>query len=181
MKHLFKIKNPITNFFIKLAVLAAVWQSCYIFLLKPIRIPDKWITNIITAGSALLIKAFFSISKAVSWTPVANQPAAVVQENGKNILLILDGCNGLDLMLIYLAFIILLPYPLKRKIIFGSAGIFVILLSNIIRCVALYWIYVHYNKSFDFNHHYVFTILMYLVIFAGWLLFIRKQKIHEAI
>jgi exosortase/archaeosortase family protein len=177
LKSFLTIRNPIIAFFVKLIALAVVWQSCYNLFLKPIRVPDNWLTNIVTAGSGLWIKLFMAPSHNITWT--INNPGSFIQDNGRMILSIYDVCNGLDIIVIYLAFIILLPSTFRRKLIFSVAGIAVIVLSNIIRCVSLYWIYVHYHSSFDFNHHYVFTILMYLVIFGGWLLFIKKQKGYE--
>ena len=93
--------------------------------------------------------------------------------------MIFDDCNGLDLFIIYIAFIVLLPYPAWRKLIFSIGGLIAIFIGNIIRCVSLYWVYVHFRGMFDFNHHYVFTIIMYLIIFYGWVLYTKSPKINE--
>jgi exosortase/archaeosortase family protein len=183
-----KEKNPnsknklIKIFFLKLIALATIWELSYNFVLKPLRIPGKFLTDTITAGVVACINLFSPASSHVDWVDDGPQSvAAFIKHGGRGVFYIADVCNALDLMVIYLGFIILLPGSFKRKLIFSVAGIIGLIISNIIRCTSLYWIALDHPSLFDISHHYTFTILMYLLIFSGWLLFIkgsRKNEVH---
>ncbi len=166
-------------FLLKLIIFIISWQSLYIFLLKPKRIPDSLLTEWLTTAVTGTLNFFFRITPSATWIKDPINDACLIQHSGHTMLVIFDDCNGLDLFIIYLAFIILLPYPVKRKIIFSVGGLVAIFIGNIIRCVSLYWIYVHFRNMFDFNHHYLFTIIMYLIIFYGWVLFTKKPRNDE--
>jgi exosortase/archaeosortase family protein len=112
---------------------------------------------------------------AVSWAENADNLGSHLERNDKPIFGIGDMCNGVDLMFTYTSVIMLLPYSLKRKLIFTFGGITAIIIANIIRISSLYFIFIYYHKYFNFNHHYLFTILMDVLIFYGWLLFIEKK------
>lgn len=175
-----KQNKKIVVFFIKLIVLVVVTISIHTLFLKPQRIPDKWLTNIIADGVVVGVNTFFPEALHITSDPDANNPLVVnIRQNGKTFLRIWDDCNGLDLIAIYLGLIILLPYKFARKLIFGIVGTVVIIIANIIRCIALYWIFIYHRSMFDFNHHYLFTILIYLLIFYGWLLFTKKGRVYE--
>ena len=170
-------KKAIIKFFIRLSVLFTVWFFVYALFLGPARVIDKPVTDIITIAVVKCINVLSPSTQPISWS---NDPSMegrnfLIQQNSR-VFGIWDVCNGVDLMFIYISIIILLPYPAKRKIIFSIGGILAIILGNIIRVCALYFIYVYQKSAFDFSHHYLFTILMYVLIFYGWLLFIKKKK-----
>lgn len=166
-------------FLVKLVVFICSWEALYIFLLKPIRFPDGLLTEWLTISVNKVINIFINNPTPASWIKDPLNDACLIQMNGKTILMIYDDCNGLDLFIIYIAFIIFLPYPTKRKLFFSAAGLIAIFIGNIFRCFSLYLVFVHFRGMFDFNHHYVFTIIMYLIIFYGWVLYTKTPKTNE--
>lgn len=173
------INKAMKLFFLKLVGLIIAWESLYIFLLKPLRIPDAFLTHTLTGAVSGAINLFFRLSQPVTWVIDNVHKADHIQQYGKTILTIFDDCNGLDLYLIYLVFLVLLPFSIKRKLKFSLIGIVSIFIGNVFRCMGLYWIYVHHRGIFEFNHHYVFTIMMYLIILVCWIFFTRKPKVNE--
>jgi exosortase/archaeosortase family protein len=176
------LNKELLFFFLKLVALVILWQCSYSFILKPSGIPDKQLTNIITSGVTHCINFSSPSSSVYTWVRYKgiDYDSDAIFKNGKIVFVIADICNGLSLMAIYVGFIILMPYPFKRKIIFSVIGMIVLTIANIVRCGLLYWIYRRHPDMFDFNHHYTFTILMYLLIFYGWILFTKGGKINEA-
>ena len=174
-----RLNKEMKIFLAKLILFIVTWEVLYVFVLKPKRIPDSLLTEWLTVAVTWTLNLFFKISPPATWIKDPLRDACLIQHWGRTILMIFDDCNGLDLFIIYLAFIVLLPYPAKRKIIFSIGGLIAIFIGNIIRCVSLYWVYVHFRGMFDFNHHYVFTIIMYLIIFYGWVLFTKTPKTNE--
>ncbi len=166
-------------FFIQLFALFSIWFICYNLLLKPPRVIDRPLTNFITGSVVKCINFLSPSTPAISWSENKDRSCANLVQNGYPVFGIYDVCNGIDLMFIYVGIIMLLPYPFKRKLIFSIGGVIAIILANIIRVCSLYFIYVYQRTAFDFSHHYLFTLLMYVLIFYGWILFIKKGKTNE--
>ncbi len=171
--------KPILVFFLKLFILVIIWECSYHFILKPIRIPDKFLTDFVTAGTVKFLNLFPIEQGLYHWITYPNLEGAYIMLNDKKVFLIADVCNALDLMVIYVGFIVLLPYKISRKIAFSVVGVIVLALANIVRCVLLYRIYKTHPDMFELHHHYTFTVLMYLLISVGWILFTKKRKKHE--
>jgi exosortase/archaeosortase family protein len=173
-------KRGMLYFFLKLLALISAWFIFYALLLRPGRIIDRPVTNFITYSVVNIINAVSPNTATLSWyeEPVYKDRNFLIKE-GKKVLGIYDACNGIDLMFIYIGIITLLPYSARRKFLFSIGGIIAIISANIIRVCLLYYIYKYHTSAFDFSHHYFFTILMYVLIFYGWLLFIKKGKSDE--
>jgi exosortase/archaeosortase family protein len=169
----------IVHFFINLFILFSIWFVVYALILRPPRVIDRPLTNFITSTVTSCINILSPSTVPVSWIDLPVEGRAHITQNGQKVFGVYDVCNGIDLMFIYVGIIVLLPYSLKRKIIFSIGGVVVIIIANIIRVTALYFINVYQHSAFDFSHHYLFTILMYILIFYGWLLFIKKGKTDE--
>lgn len=166
------------SFFIKLFLVFSIWFVCYTLLLKPGRIIDKPLTNLITIAVTKSINIFSPSTSPLTWMENQEKPCTHLIRDNAAVFDIYDVCNGVDLMFIYLGVLFLLPYPLKRKIAYGTGGVVAIILMNIIRICSLYFIYVYHRSAFDFSHHYLFTLLMYVLIFYGWLLFVKKSRAY---
>jgi len=171
--------KKVTTFFIRLFLLFSLWFVLYTILLRPGRVIDRPLTNLLTASVTKLVNAVGPSSTTIAWVENPVRPCTHLTKDNRAIFDIFDVCNGIDLMFIYLGVLFLLPYPLKRKIIFGIGGIVAIIAMNIIRICSLYFIYIYQRSAFDFSHHYLFTLLMYVLIFYGWLLFVKKSKGYE--
>lgn len=171
--------KQILRFFIKLFILVTVWFFSYNVFLRPHRVIDKPLTNFIASAVTSCINILTHPADIITWKALNDKTGAILVQNGKKVFGIWDVCNGIDLMFIYAGVLALLPYPAKRKIFFTLAGIAAITLANILRVFFLYVIYKNYPQAFDFSHHYLFTILLYLLIFCGWILFIKKGREHN--
>ena len=172
-------KRPLAGFFISLFLICSSWFFVYNLLLYPGRIVDQPLTQFIAVVSAK-VNTFFSLAGTpiTEWVNDKYHPGTLLVQNGKRVFGIMDACNGIDLMFIYSAVIILLPNSIRRKLLFLFLGNALLVVFNIIRIVGLFFIFRFHRGLFDFSHHYLFTLLMYALIFAGWILFI-KNRLHE--
>lgn len=177
------LNKVIKQFFLKVALFIIAWQLLYNFVLRPANVPDHFLTDITTRATVFSINTFLGVEPKVTAVPfLPHQRATEILQDGRVVLIIADVCNALDLMVIYLSIIFLLPYyTLRRKISFAIGGVIIINIANIIRCTLLYWLYFFHNPMFELNHKYIFTMLLYLLIFYCWILFTRKGFKHEKI
>ncbi|MBM3440404.1 MAG: hypothetical protein FJX94_06035 [Bacteroidetes bacterium] len=121
----------VKTFLLRSFVLFVIWKSIYIFYLGYERILDKPLTNIVGAHTAWVLNAFsaekiFSSRELISIREFEGQyqvaPVSLVEKSGKKLLGIADGCNGLELFILYIGFIIAMPAVLKRKALFLIVG-----------------------------------------------------------
>lgn len=162
------LKTPIPapfRIFIRRAVLLFIcWQVAYLSFLRPAHLPDAALTEL-TANVAASILSSFGFS-----TDVRMQYArAVIDADGHSVVTVADACNGLDLYVLYVGFLVCFPYgSIKRRLMFALPGLPIILLINALRCAGLAWLNINHPQFTDFAHHYLFKVIVYTTIFFGW-------------
>jgi exosortase/archaeosortase family protein len=167
-------KKAILFFFIRLAIAFGAWYFIAGNFLRPARIIDQPLTNFITLTVVKTINFLSPNAASLSWSKNYNKPGNNLVQNKKPVLGIYDSCNSIDLIFTYTIVLLLLPGSVKRKLLFSIGGVIVITAVNIVRIIALYYIYQYQKEAFVFSHEYLFTILMDILIFCGWLIFIKK-------
>jgi len=93
--------------------------------------------------------------------------------DGRAVIEIGIPCIGHEIMYFYTIFIIAYPGPWKNKLYFILFGLVLINILNVFRIVALSLIFLYYPQYIDFNHHFLFTFLIYTVVFSIWLIWIK--------
>ncbi|HLG02619.1 MAG TPA: hypothetical protein VI731_03430 [Bacteroidia bacterium] len=93
--------------------------------------------------------------------------------DGTSGLWIGDPCNGLALFALFTFFVVAYPGNWKHKIWFIPAGITLIHFANIFRIVLLCTILLNHPDWLNFNHTYLFQVVMYCFVFALWLIWIH--------
>ncbi len=88
-------------------------------------------------------------------------------------IILIDPCDGLEAMGIFLGFIHAFPGGFLRRWLFSTAGLLTIYLTNVMRVVALVLTQRYWPGMFDITHHYSSTAIFYLVIFGLWIFWAR--------
>jgi exosortase/archaeosortase family protein len=180
-----QIPRMARSFFLKGILIFIGWKLLYLLWLMPKGILDTPLTHLV--GSATV--ATLNLSGGGHFTGVqgvetqqldgGKETGSVVDVyyNGQNTLRIANACNGLELMVLYAAFLFCYPGRPARRWGFLAAGIGLILLMNILRCALLVWIFLRYRAYLDFSHHFAFTLLIYGVIFLLWWRYTRRAAV----
>lgn len=165
------IKNNIPvnvrKFLLRAIILVVCWELLYNLLLKPTGIPDDQLTRLVQWGSMHVLSIFY--------TDISSYESAIII-NGEKAVSIARQCNGLELIVLYIGFIVCLPSTWKKMLAFGIIGTIVIYILNILRTAGLAAMYAHQHSMTDFAHHYLFKIVIYAVVFAGWVLYMKKNN-----
>jgi len=177
------IPRPARLFLLRGLILLLLWKTLYLAFLAPTRLLDAPLTNSVGIATAYTLNLFsstngFTARNEISQTEtegiVANDPVMAVYLHNKPTLSIADPCNGLELLVLFAGFIICLPAKTSRKLAFISAGLILIWIINVLRCVGLIEIYLYNPKYTHFSHHYAFKFIVYGFIFLLWMLFTKK-------
>jgi exosortase family protein XrtF len=102
------------------------------------------------------------------------RPTSDITYFGKAKLSIYEGCNGLNTIIIFVAFVFAFG-PISRPLWwFVPLGILIIHFANLCRIVLLFLVSEYMPKAMYFTHKYFFTGILYVVIFALWLWWVRS-------
>lgn len=184
-----KIPVAVKKFIFKAFLILLVWKVLYLAFLLPSRILDKPLTYSVGSATAWLLNttthsADYStrseideVSTDEGMTPMPLQKVFFHQDN---VVSIEDGCNALELFVLYAGFIICMPAETRRKVLFIVGGIVSIYIVNVIRCAAVAYIIIYHPRYADFAHHYVFTFVVYGFIIGLWLIFSKKLNLANA-
>ncbi len=89
-------------------------------------------------------------------------------------LRIVEGCNAISILILFLSFIIAFSGSLKATILYSVFGIFVIYIANIIRILALAKLIYMYPKYLDILHDLLFPAVIYGTVFILWVIWVNK-------
>ena len=105
---------------------------------------------------------------------------ALLLMNGAPAVVVGAPCDGMVLYALFAGFVLAFPGPGRRKLWFIPAGMGLIWVLNVLRVAALALNHHYARQSVDFNHHYTFTFVVYVCIFALWMLWARRLSVPDA-
>lgn len=175
-----QIPRSVKLFSFKIIFLLLLWEVVYAFLLLPTRIPDKQLSSITAAGTAKLI-SFFYPNDRFEYRSIEEGELKSFKEtvfvNNQKLIGIADGCNALELQVLYFGILICLQKISLKTLWYSVIGVVFISVCNIMRCSIIGWLNI--SKHLDlsiFAHHYLFKILMYGLIFWGWVSYSSSKQ-----
>ena len=159
-------------------------------MLLPQKVPDGFLTRMIGRSTTAVLNVLpgasdkyytrQAIDTLILDDKIVANPATDIYRNEERTLRVADACNGLELMILYIGFILCFPAPAARRWKFVLGGIVLICLLNILRCAGLVLIFVHYRRYLDFSHHFLFTFVVYALIFLLWFIFTKKPRTYDS-
>ncbi len=102
--------------------------------------------------------------------PGVNEPTMLVVQNMDHriILRVFEGCNGINVMIVFISFVAAFGGSIKRIMFFMPLGLLVIHASNLLRILLLYFTAVNRPMLFYYFHKYFFTAALYVIVFGLW-------------
>ena len=161
------------------------WKIAYTFFIDP-SLLDYPLTEHVSDASVFLLNNSGYLSDFTSERIIIENGDTVYESsqiwhNDYVVLYIADVCNGLELMVLYIGFIVCMPSSFWRKLKYIIIGVVIIDIINILRCCGLIYLREYFHQYFEFAHHYLFKIIVYGCTFIMWIIFSRKIKLkYEA-
>lgn len=177
-----QIPPSVKSFLLKITVLFFAWEFLYLVILQPLHFPDEMITNFIGSGTSFLLSFIFPQFYFDHQSIQEGLPGSIksiVLVNGMKLIGIADGCNAFELQVLYLGVLICLQKLNQKTIWYILVGVPLISLGNIFRCSIIGWLNItQHLKLSAFAHHYLFKIIMYGLIFLGWISYTNESEHH---
>ena len=131
--------------------------------------PDA-VTRVVTEQTSALLQA---TGEETVTGDRAGQPIVLLMSGTVGTVLnVYEGCNGLNVMIVFVAFLAAFGGPPKKMIWFIPAGILVIHVFNLLRIGLLYYVATQFGQYFYFFHKYLFTGILYAVVFGMWVVWV---------
>jgi len=107
---------------------------------------------------------------------ILGHPAIAVDYNGSSAVSLFEGCNGLAVMILFFAFVFAFKGKWKDLLWFVPLGLGIIHLFNLGRLALLIYLAHGNSPLFHFMHKYLFTLIIYAVVFGLWVLWVRRAQ-----
>ena len=152
--------SPLTRFLMKVSAIYIIWYLIYDYYLLPDGRLDTFLSlsGVNLAGSILNIFGWDIYSEA--------RVLAIISTNGVEIQ---NGCNGLELIGLYMGFIIAYPGgPIQKRMIFLAGGILLLFVANVfpimIFALSIYYVPTFWEQVHTYSSYFIF----YPIVLTLW-------------
>ena len=153
--------------FIGLYLVANLLYGYYITSFEPK--PDP-VTRVVAEQTAFVLRIY---GEEVVIFDSPRKPTTSLVNEGRGIIAVFEGCNGLNTIIIFMAFLFAFG-PMSRNVLwFMPLGIVIIHLVNLLRVGMLFFVSKYMHEYLYFTHKYLFTAILYFVIFALWIIWVK--------
>lgn len=137
---------------------------------SPVYYPD-YVTHQVAKQTNALV-SFFGYDSQVVKHP--DEPSMKMIINGKYLARVIEGCNALSVIILFVAFIVAFKGKLKTTFLFILFGVATIYIANIIRIALLSIGIFHYAEYTTLLHSVIFPSIIYGLVFLLWMLWVNK-------
>jgi len=120
------------------------------------------------------------IDSTVSMLALPVSASIKVLKDSKTVISVYEGCNSINVMIVYVSFLFSFTGPLKKTLQFFVLGIVVIYVMNLLRVILLYEVALFFPHNLYFFHKYFFTGIIYAVVFLLWYIWIKQVTKRES-
>ncbi|MBX2916317.1 MAG: exosortase family protein XrtF [Cyclobacteriaceae bacterium] len=147
------------SIYVGLNILYGLWISSYQ------NQPDP-ITYSITKQTSVILNL---MGEATIIQPALDKPSVNVLKHERKIIGVYEGCNSINVIIVFVAFIVAFKGSWKYVAWFIPLGSFIIYMANLIRVAVLYLVAAYWSHYFYYFHKYLFTAFIYFIVFMLWL------------
>ncbi|MBG42571.1 MAG: exosortase family protein XrtF [Aequorivita sp.] len=138
--------------------------------------PD-FVTNLVAKQSSAVLDAFGYNSILV---PDSIAQGMLLTIDNKYTVNIVEGCNSISVIILFIAFIIAFAENFKKTLLFLFAGVVLIYIVNLLRIAILTVALYKYPQYENLLHSVVFPGIIYSMVFILWMIWVRMLKPNSA-
>ena len=110
----------------------------------------------------------------VKLTLINNYTHYNIVYKGKIAARIIEGCNAISIIILFISFVIAFSGKLKQTLVFILTGSLFIYILNIIRIIILSVLIYYYPAQEHILHGVVFPLIIYGAVFILWVIWVNK-------
>ncbi|WP_407556194.1 exosortase family protein XrtF [Winogradskyella sp. 4-2091] len=132
--------------------------------------PD-YLTHLVAEQTTSVLN---SLNYEAEILPHPNEPSLKIIINKKYVARVIEGCNAISVIILFLSFIIAFAGKFKTTLFYGLAGSIIIYAFNLIRIVILSVGLYHYPWRREILHNVIFPMLIYGTVFLLWMIWVNR-------
>lgn len=132
--------------------------------------PD-YITNLVSIQSETLLNSFGYETQVL---PHPDEPSMKLILNGEYLGRIIEGCNSVSVVILFLSFIVAFSGKLKTTFFYILSGSVLIYTVNLLRIVILTVGLYHYPEYSHVLHTVIFPGIIYGMVFLLWIFWVNR-------
>lgn len=132
--------------------------------------PD-YFTNLVAKQSRAVLN---TLDYNAEIMPHPNEPSMKLVLNGKYLARVIEGCNAISVIILFLSFIVAFSGQVKTTFLYILAGSVLIYTFNLLRIVVLAIGLYHYPKYEAVLHTVVFPAIIYGMVFLLWIVWVNR-------
>lgn len=109
-------------------------------------------------------------------TPNTGQPAINLFYNQRFMARIVEGCNGLSVIILFISFVIAFSGKIKATVLYSIGGSVLIHILNVARIALLCILLYYFPKQQHVLHGVLFPLFIYGVVFMLWIVWVNKYS-----
>jgi len=157
--------------FLLVYILLAYTYSFYLDASNGSKFYPDYVTNVVAKQSESLLNTIGYQAK-VEKHP--EEPSMKLIVRGKYLARVIEGCNSLSVIVLFISFVIAFSGRFKTTVLFLIFGSAVIYIVNLFRIVILSIGLYHYPWRSEILHSVIFPALIYGIVFLLWMLWVNK-------
>lgn len=174
MKELFIKYKSVTRFVLTFLIVYGSLSMAYKFYLKfsdGSQFYPDYMTHIVALQSQDLLNA---VGYNAVVLPHPGEPSMKLIVNGKFLARIIEGCNSVSIIVLFISFVIAFSGYFKETIIYILAGSVLIYVVNLLRIVFLSIGLYHYPWRSGILHQVIFPGIIYGMVFLLWMFWVNR-------
>lgn len=132
--------------------------------------PD-FMTNLVARQTNSLLNSIGYEAKVI---PHPYEASMKVIINGKFVARVIEGCNAVSIIILFLSFIVAFAGKSKSTFFYCFAGSIIVYAFNLIRIVILSAGLYHYPWRKEVLHNVIFPMLIYGTVFLLWMFWVNR-------
>lgn len=174
MKELIKKYKPVIKFILTFLFLYSMLTMVYKFYLDNSHdskfYPD-YVTNLVAKQTRSLIEASGYRAQIL---PHPNEASMKLFINNKFVARIIEGCNSISIIILFVSFIIAYAGKFKTTFFYLIFGCVLIYIVNLMRIVILTVGLYHYPWRREILHTVIFPLIIYGLMFLLWMFWVNR-------
>jgi exosortase family protein XrtF len=166
--------KPFLLFLVKFIFTYLVLTSAYQYYLNQYYINNNEVdgfTKLVSTQVEQLL-LFFKTDAHIELHPT--QPCYKFFYNGKFVSRIIEGCNALSVIILFISFVIAFSGKLKTTIFFLIAGSLIIHILNVLRIALLMVAFYNFPEANFILHDILFPLVIYGAVFILWIIWVNQ-------
>jgi exosortase family protein XrtF len=157
-------------FLLKYLLVYVLLNTAYAFFVNSYAPGADPATMLVTSNVTSLLKI---ADPGVHFEQVSRSSSVPVKKGSEIIIEVYEGCNSINVMIVFTAFLIAFKGPLKETVMFLLTGLLIIYGANLLRVGGLFGIAVFIPDALYFFHKFFFTGILYAIVFLMWFFWVK--------